>query len=131
MDSETHASFIVKDMAKPIRKNPTEWAPPVDEWNPDRILNQYPKGTVKLNLRLLERGGGEDGPDVLIEGSKKSLQALARVILAVAADEDCGYGFSPKAAGNAHFSKKSELGIYIHRLPCMNKRLSRHPGQPL
>ena len=89
-------------------------------------MAELPTRTIRLNVRLRELREGEEGvPDVLIEGSRKSLEALARVIQAVAADEDCGYGISPSGPGNAYFSKKSKFGIYIHRLPCVNEKLKR------
>lgn len=108
-----------------IRPSIVEDMPKRSSTTPNKVWKAFPEGAVKLNLRLLEVEEGEAAvPSVLIEGSRQSLRALASVINAVAEDEDCGYGISPTGPGNAYFSKKSRFGIYIHRLPCVNRRLS-------
>ena len=80
--------------------------------------------TTKL---IAPERGTADLPSVLLEGSKASLENLAEVILAVANDDDCGYGLSPKGPGSAGFSKNADLAIYIHRLPCVNQKVGGKP----
>ena len=88
---------------------------------PYEVWKQHSKRPVKLTIKILPCIQGEDGvPSVLIEGNRWSLECLGRVILAAAADEDCGYGVSVSGPGSSYFTKQSELGIYIHRLPCIN-----------
>lgn len=75
---------------------------------------------AKLNLRILpNEPGGEGRPLVLIEGDKKSLEDFGNLILDHARNpQDCGLQFF---AGQAIFDLKTELGLYIHRLPCRNE----------
>ena len=66
-----------------------------------------------------------------IEGDAFSLRFLGRLILAQAEFPlDCGYGISPRGAGNILFSAQAELGIYIHRLPCMDEEQTAKGEQP-
>ena len=53
-----------------------------------------------------------------MEGSAATLKYLADLILAVVSDDDCGFQLDPR---NKAFSKLSEFGLYIHRLPCVNE----------
>jgi len=76
-------------------------------------------------VRMLENEGGV--PSVLIEGNKHSLKCFANVILSVLEDEDCGYGVSPVGPGSAYFSPTSPMGVYIHRLPCVNELIGGKP----
>lgn len=71
---------------------------------------------AELTVRKLDRD------TVLIEGTSNSLKFLAHILLALTEEEeDCGFQFSPKGAGNAWFAKDAQLGIYLHRLPCIGK----------
>jgi len=59
---------------------------------------------------------------MLIEGEAESLEFLANLILATAKyQDDCSYYLGPKMSGSFFFSGDSSHGIYIHRLPCMEK----------
>jgi hypothetical protein len=87
---------------------------------PDDVISAY-KG-VTLNLRLLQAAPGEGKSTILIEGDKKSLLFLADLLLSQAVDPlDCGIGISPTGPGSAHFDAKSEYGIYVHALQCLNE----------
>jgi hypothetical protein len=97
--------------------------------NPDTIWKEYAPKKVRLNTQCLPAESELAYPSILIEGDAISLQCFARVILAVVADEDCGYGISPKGPGAAFFSKAAKFGIYIHRLPCINKEQLRETGK--
>ena len=87
---------------------------------PDDVSDEYPEGSIRLMTRITPPES-EGVPTLVIEGDAQSLEYLAKVILAQARFPlDCGYGIDPKGAGNAFFSPKAEVGIYIHRLPCMD-----------
>jgi hypothetical protein len=73
---------------------------------------------VKLTVKKL-RG---DRSYVLIEGDRKAFKFLSDLFRAHARGKDCAFHIAPHSAGNAFFNKKSsELGLYLHRLPCSNK----------
>ena len=56
---------------------------------------------------------------VLIEGDQSALERLAGLLLDHArSPESCGWQAHPKGPGKVYFSRQSDLGIYIHRLPC-------------
>jgi hypothetical protein len=60
---------------------------------------------------------------VFIEGKSIALEMLGKVIIAQSKFEnDCGLQISPKGAGNMFFKRSSTHGIYIHRLPCTDKK---------
>jgi hypothetical protein len=91
----------------------------IDPW---LASDKFPDGAIKLNTRILEPDGENDVPYVLIEGDARSLEWLGQVFLTQAKDEDCGRQFAPRGPGSAFFNKrKAKLGIYIHRLPCVNE----------
>jgi hypothetical protein len=94
---------------------------------PDDVGDRYVGRGVRLAVKLL-REPDEGLPSILIEGDRLSLEWLSDVIRAQAAYEsDCGFFVAPNGPGNIFFGKDSEFGIYIHRLPCTEKRLSAHP----
>ena len=68
-------------------------------------LNSPKAKRAQLTVRKLDRD------TVLIEGSSDSLRFLAHILLALTEEEDCGFHFSPKGAGNAWFAKDAQLGI--------------------
>jgi hypothetical protein len=74
----------------------------------------------KLTVRKLDRD------TVLIEGASDSLTFLAYILLALTNEEDCGFQLSPKGAGMVWFAKDSQMGIYLHRLPCIGKKPPHH-----
>jgi hypothetical protein len=82
------------------------------------VIRRYSrrKEKAKLTVRKLNRD------TVLIEGNAKSLKFLAHILLALTDEKSCGVEFSPKGAGRAWFAKNAQLGIYLHRLPCVGKR---------
>ena len=69
---------------------------------------------VKLTVRKL-RGNRSY---ILIEGDRRAFRFLSDLFRAHARGKDCGFQFAPKAAGSALFQKRSNLGLYLHRLPC-------------
>jgi hypothetical protein len=88
------------------------------------VIHRYSRGSgkAKLTVRKLNR------ETVLIEGDSTSLKFLAHVLLALTDEKDCGCEFSPKGAGRAWFSKDARLGLYLHRLPCIDKRPPQAKG---
>jgi hypothetical protein len=77
--------------------------------------------TIRFKIVPLD----EDPSYVLIEGDKNAFKFLSHVFSAHAEADDCGFDLHPKAAGNLWFKKGSKLGLYLHRLPCVEKRLGR------
>ena len=70
---------------------------------------------TKLTVRKLDRD------TALIEGTSNSLRFLAQILLALTEEQECGFQLSPRGAGTAWFAKDAQLGLYLHRLPCIGK----------
>jgi hypothetical protein len=83
---------------------------------PDSVCGTAEK--VKFKIAPLP----EDSSYVLIEGDRNAFKFLARLFDAHAEADDCGFHIGPKCAGNAWFKKGSSLGLYLHKLPCGEKR---------
>ena len=84
--------------------------------NPDKVLLRYLRHRPKITIRV-------EKDFVLIEGKNTALEMLGKVLIAQSKyDKDCGSQMSPKGAASKYFSKESTHGIYIHRLPCLNKK---------
>jgi len=88
--------------------------------NIEKIIEQYVKSEKKVKIKTSTL----DNTDILIEGDASSLEFLGEIILSLAKDEKnkCSYSISPTGSGNAFFEKGSTHGIYIHRLPCNEKK---------
>ncbi len=87
---------------------------------PDSVCAQFSK---KRMLKVALLPADEDGGDfILIEGDKSAYEFLGRLFLAHAKARDCGFQISPKGAGSDLFKRGSPFGIYLHRLPCNEKR---------
>ena len=92
---------------------------------PDDVSDDFDKGSIQLTTRLVESADPDGMPTLIIEGDASSLEYLGRLILSQAKyDLDCGYGIDPKGAGSAFFTEQAAVGIYIHRLPCMDTSLA-------
>jgi len=77
---------------------------------------------IKFTIKPLP----EDETFVLIEGDKAAFHFLSDLFAAHAEfDKDCGLQMAPNNAGNAFFKKGSKLGLYLHRLPCLEKKSSK------
>ncbi len=86
--------------------------------SPDMVFQKYANQKINLTIKLME----EDKKYVLIEGSREALEFLAKLLTSQAKfKKDCSIFFSPKGPGFKFFSKKSKLGLYIHRIPCEEK----------
>jgi hypothetical protein len=79
----------------------------------DRVCDDYSIRGVRLHLSTI------DGA-VLIEGDSTSLEFLGKLLLAQAspAENSSHKQLSPSGAGKIFFAPNSQLGIYVHRLPC-------------
>ena len=85
--------------------------------NPDSVCGTAPD-TIKFTVKQLPKHKGM----VLIEGDKAAFEFLGELFKAHARAEDCGFDIGPKSAGRARFKKGSTLGLYLHRLPCVEKK---------
>ena len=80
--------------------------------SPDSVCKAYANKDIKIRCRSKERW-------IEIEGSKKSLEFIGKLILAQAKyKNDCGFQISPYDGGNRFFAPHAKKGLYIHRLPC-------------
>lgn len=81
--------------------------------SPNEVCEKYADKRGDLRLQILRAEEGLNS--VLIQGSPRALRLLADLLIAVADDEnDGGFSISPDGAGKYHFSKESELGVYIN-----------------
>lgn len=86
--------------------------------SPDRVCGYYFDKGTKVTVKMTD-----DGEDmVLIEGKREALEFLGNLLLAQAQyDKDCSFFIGPRTAGRALFNRNSTLGLYIHRLPCIEE----------
>ncbi len=83
---------------------------------PDDICEKFYKLKPKISIQI-------DNHKVLIEGREEALRFLGELLIAQATyKDDCGFYIHPSGPGKIFFSKKSVAGIYIHRLPCLEKK---------
>jgi hypothetical protein len=79
---------------------------------PDEVCASYADRKVKITSKAMDNL-------VLLEGDREALKFLGNLLLAQADDErSCSKSIEPDGAGSELFSETSNLGIYIHRLPC-------------
>jgi len=110
-----------------VNKKTPSWHRASRTISPDKLWKLYEGREVRLTVKVLPEEKREGLPSILLEGDRTSLEWLADFILASAAFErDCSSSAAPDGPGNIFFDKSSEFGIYIHRLPCMEKN-----GRPL
>jgi len=77
---------------------------------PDKMCASFNHSGIKLSVSLLDR------ETILIESDKEGLRFLGQLLNEVASGEDEGFHISPYGPGSSHFSQKSKLGLYIHRI---------------
>ncbi len=83
--------------------------------SPDSLCEKYANRNVKVSCKML------DDNTILLEGEREALEFLGNLLLAQARFElDCGFQIGPHGAGCALFTEESNMGIYIHRLPCID-----------
>src|SRR5215469_7269671 len=99
------------------------------EFDYEGLVGEYESKGISLHIGLLKPEKDYPGTWVLIEGDWQTLLFLADLILARALDpSDCGYQMAPGGPGNALFEARSEIGIYIHRLPCVGHPMQAESG---
>ncbi|MCP9494198.1 MAG: hypothetical protein MSG64_07065 [Pyrinomonadaceae bacterium MAG19_C2-C3] len=85
--------------------------------SPDEVCAEYAERDFKLTCKMM------DG-FVLLEGTEEALEFLGKLILAQAHDErSCKKTLQPNGAGSIFFTEESNVGIYIHRLPCRDGKV--------
>ena len=83
---------------------------------PDELCKTVNAKEIKIKMTYSEGC-------VFIEGDAKTLEFLGNLFMAQAQYEnDCGFQMTFNGAGNAFFDKTSNVGLYIHRLPCNNHK---------
>lgn len=83
---------------------------------PDKICSAN-AGKVKISI-----GMTEDEEFFIIEGDAEALEFVGKLFIAQAKfEKDCSFFVGPRSAGNAFFTPQSTHGLYIHRLPCLEK----------
>jgi hypothetical protein len=81
--------------------------------SPDNASGEMVDRGLKVTYRMLEAG------TTLLEGSREALEAFAQIILSQArSGSDCGFEAAPVGPGSALFTSSSDVGLYVHLLPC-------------
>jgi hypothetical protein len=82
--------------------------------SPDGVCEKYAEDQIiKLTCRTT------NNKMILIEGSREALEFLGNLLIAQANfEKDCNFSIEPEGAGNTFFTEKSNVGLFIHRLPC-------------
>ncbi len=89
---------------------------------PDNVSAKFADKGAKISLSLLPRDKEEYDDCVLIEADALGLEFLGKLLLAQAKfAADCGFQLAPHSAGSALFRRSSKFGLYIHRLPCLER----------
>lgn len=84
---------------------------------PDEVCVSYADRNVKVTCRLMD-------DLVLFEGDRDALEFLGNLFIAQANDnQSCKTYVAPNSAGSALFTDESNLGLYIHRLPCEHGKI--------
>ena len=87
--------------------------------SPDQICLKASNNEVKIRISKIK----DDQNLILIEGKKEELEFLGQLLISQANfEKDCGFCISPKGAGSSLFANNSNLGVYIHRLPCLDRK---------
>ena len=93
--------------------------------SPDKLCAYCADRGIKVTVQKME---GDDNW-ILIEGDAEALAFLGYLLIAQSSFQmDCGFQLSPKGAGRALFNRKSDTGIYIHKLPCLEKETRNKSG---
>ena len=86
---------------------------------PDEVCKIYADSGVKITCRKMD-------DFVLIEGNQEALEFLGNLLLAQANDgRSCKNSIAPHGAGNALFTDESDMGFYVHRLPCEHGKINQ------
>lgn len=78
------------------------------------VIDKYADKDIQFTCRLI-------GEHVLFEGEPEAFEFLGDLFKAHATSGgDCNFDLTPFGAGSSWFSKSSNRGIMLHRLPCEN-----------
>ena len=92
--------------------------------SPDKLCAYCADKGIKVTVQKME--ADHDDNWILIEGDAEALAFLGHLLISQSGfQNDCGLQLSPKGPGQVFFSRKSDTGIYIHRLPCLDKQSRR------
>jgi hypothetical protein len=83
----------------------------------NELLEKNAGSASKIKVKLLQLEKNEAAGYVLIEGNSEALKFLANLILAQA-EAMCGLQIHPNGPGSMHFTTDSDLGLYLHTIPC-------------
>jgi hypothetical protein len=93
----------------------------------NQILSEHGESGSLLRVEMFSTTP-EDGEPmekfVLVEGDKAALSFLAHLILAHMETDICDVSLHPAGVGKSHFNADSNIGIYLHRLPCEHGRIN-------
>ena len=79
---------------------------------PDELCEEA--NEKEISIKMIYKEGC-----VFIEGDAESLSFLGNLFISQAGCEgDCGFQIAHDGAGHAFFDNTSNVGLYIHRLPC-------------
>lgn len=81
----------------------------------NRVMEKFFKKKVKIRLRVKEG-------QVIVETKRRGLELLSELLIAHAKCADCGFSLSPRGAGKGIFTKETEMGLYIHTIPCRHSK---------
>jgi len=82
----------------------------------NKVFERYERTDTKLTVRKLNRS------TVLIEGNREGLEFLGNLLLTYARSNEHSVQIPPSGAGMKRFTNDSNLGFYLHRLPCSSAK---------
>ena len=90
---------------------------------PNDVVSGYRVRRGKITVQMLRDAPDDENKYVLFEGNSSALEFLGRLLIAQALDKsDCDFHLAPIGPGGVFFTDDSDVGVYIHRLPCTVKR---------
>jgi hypothetical protein len=90
---------------------------------PTDVLVNYPVRRGKITVKILMDPPNYENVYVLFEGNKAALEFVGRLFIAQARYRgECSYHIAPIGPGGRVFSDDSTLGLYVHRLPCIDMK---------
>ena len=90
----------------------------------DEVCEDFANKNAQIKIKQF------DNYTILIEGDSEGLEFLGNLILTQAkCKNDCKKSLAPKGAGSKLFSRGSDLGIVLHRIPCEHGKI-KVPSKP-
>ena len=79
----------------------------------DRVCVRAANRGVRIRCQRM------DSKTILVEGTEEGLKFLGKLLIAQAEDQiSCKKHISPNGPGSALFTRTSDAGLYMHRIPC-------------